>query len=356
MRTPRAPGYCLHKPTGQAYVTLPTKPKSTVVYLGRHGTEDSRVRYQAVVAGWLGGGSIPSEEPPRGATLADLVQGHVAHAEVYYRKRGVETTHVANVRTALDPLRLDEPAAGFDARRLKAHRDALIASGLTRGGVNRRVRLIVRAFRWAASEGLIPESAWRSLAVIEPLARDRTPAPDPDPIDPVDPAVVAACLPHMPKPVAAMIRLQLVTGMRPGEVRSMRRRDVDMTGATWIYRPASHKTEHHGRARVVPLGPQARAIVRPWLTVDLDAPLFPTRKGRPYTKDTYRQAVGRACDRAGVAKWHPNQARHTFATAIRERFGLEAAQILLGHARADVTQIYAKRDARKAVKIAAKVG
>ncbi len=31
------------------------------------------------------------------------------------------------------------------------------------------------------------------------------------------------------------------------------------------------------------------------------------------------------------------------ATEVRARFGLEAAQVLLGHTRADVTQTYAER-------------
>jgi integrase len=42
-------------------------------------------------------------------------------------------------------------------------------------------------------------------------------------------------------------------------------------------------------------------------------------------------------------RWHPNQLRHSFATRVRKQHGLEAAQVLLGHARADVTQVYAER-------------
>jgi len=55
-------------------------------------------------------------------------------------------------------------------------------------------------------------------------------------------------------------------------------------------------------------------------------------------------------------RWHPNQLRHTFATSVRRVHGLEAAQALLGHARADVTQIYAERNTDLAVSIAAEVG
>jgi integrase len=60
--------------------------------------------------------------------------------------------------------------------------------------------------------------------------------------------------------------------------------------------------------------------------------------------------------RAGVPHWHPNQLRHTHATEVRRRFGLEAAQVMLGHARADVTQVYAERDLALATKVAAEMG
>ena len=55
-------------------------------------------------------------------------------------------------------------------------------------------------------------------------------------------------------------------------------------------------------------------------------------------------------------RWHPNQLRHTFATKVRKEHGLEAAQVLLGHAKADVTQIYAEKNEALAVAVAAKMG
>ena len=54
--------------------------------------------------------------------------------------------------------------------------------------------------------------------------------------------------------------------------------------------------------------------------------------------------------------WHPHQLRHNFATDVRKVHGLEATQILLGHAKADVTQIYAERDLARAMEIARKIG
>lgn len=75
-----------------------------------------------------------------------------------------------------------------------------------------------------------------------------------------------------------------------------------------------------------------------------------------YTPHTYAHAVRVAAGKAGAPHWHPNQLRHTFGTEVRKVHGLEAAQVLLGHARADVTQVYAERDTALAAKVAAEIG
>ncbi len=68
-----------------------------------------------------------------------------------------------------------------------------------------------------------------------------------------------------------------------------------------------------------------------------------------------RQAFVRASRQASAPEWMPLQLRHTAATVVRSRFGLEAAQVVLGHARADVTQVYAERDLTKAHAVMAEI-
>ena len=204
-------------------------------------------------------------------------------------------------------------------------------------------------------------------------------------------AVVRATLPHLSAQVAAMVQLQLLTGARPGEIASLRPRDVDRSDpAAWIYRPGSHKTEHHGRERVILLGPRGQRVLSPWLDRDPELYCFrpaeavaarnarsranrrnpiepwgrkhgpkpdPERApGEKYGKDSYRWAVHKACVKAGVTVWTPNMLRHPRATQIRKKFGVEAAQIILGHSKADTTEIYAERDLAKARKIMAAIG
>ena len=116
-----------------------------------------------------------------------------------------------------------------------------------------------------------------------------------------------------------------------------------------------------------------------------------TRKPRfEFDSKTYGRAIRDACDRAFPApaplgcqpgesnaarlrrlteaeiaqlkswqkdhRWSPNQLRHTRATEIRSKHGLEAAQVILGHAKADVTQTYAERDKQRAREIMAEDG
>ena len=76
----------------------------------------------------------------------------------------------------------------------------------------------------------------------------------------------------------------------------------------------------------------------------------------------YAGILALSCSRVGISemghilRWTPNQLRHNRATEIRNRYGLEAAQTILGHSHADVTQIYAERDFELARQIMRDVG
>ncbi len=54
--------------------------------------------------------------------------------------------------------------------------------------------------------------------------------------------------------------------------------------------------------------------------------------------------------------WHPHQLRHNAATNLRKEFGVELARIILGHATAFTTEIYAEADRQQAIEVIAKVG
>jgi integrase len=291
----------------------------------------------------------------------ELILAYWRHVEQHYRRPdGTPTSEQNEYRLVLRAVKAaygHTAAADFGPLALKAVRHRMVESGLCRGVVNQRVGRIKRLFNWAASEELVPVAVYQALATVAGLARGRSPARETEPVKPVPEAFVDAVLPFVRSPVAAMIDLQRLTGMRPGEAIVLRACDLDTAGPVWLYRPARHKTGYRGRCRVIALGPRAQAVIKPFLVPDLGAYVFaPARGTAHYTNVTYAKAVGRACRKAGVPHWHPNQLRHNFATLARRQFGLEAAQVTLGHSRADVTQVYAERDLTLALKVAAEVG
>jgi integrase len=81
-------------------------------------------------------------------------------------------------------------------------------------------------------------------------------------------------LPFVSSPVAALVQLQRLTGMRPYEVVQMRACDIDMRGDVWIYEPQNHKNQWRGHRRLVALGPKAQTIIKRFLKLDLSAYLF----------------------------------------------------------------------------------
>ncbi|MCY2952754.1 MAG: hypothetical protein NTU53_12395, partial [Planctomycetota bacterium] len=66
----------------------------------------------------------------------------------------------------------------------------------------------------------------------------KTEARKSEPVKPVAEGHIEATLAHVSPQVKSMIELQLITGMRPGEVCAMRTCDIDSTGPLWTYRPS----------------------------------------------------------------------------------------------------------------------
>lgn len=235
--------------------------------------------------------------------------------------------------TRLRALYGHTPAMEFGPKDFKLVRGALIREGLSRKYIGDSMGRIRRMFRWAVSEELVLPSVYQSLQAVAGLREGRTQARETNPVLPVSDEVVTATLPHLPTVVADMVRLQRSTGCRPGEVCIIRPCDVDTTSAVWAYRPESHKTQHHGRDRVIFIGPKGQEILRPYLVRPEDAYCFspadserrrrqtaheqrttplgwgnrpgthrvgaPKRTaGQRYSKNSYRRAIHRACDAA----------------------------------------------------------
>src|SRR5262249_12075868 len=143
-------------------------------------------------------------------------------SETYYRGRdGEPTQELSNVKDALHPVRQlygEIPAHQFGPLALRAVRDHMVASGLARTTVNARINRIRRCFRWGVSVQKIPGTLIHELETVEPLMSGRSNARETAPIEPVPVEIVEATLPYLNRVVSAMVRIQLLTGCRAGEV------------------------------------------------------------------------------------------------------------------------------------------
>jgi len=176
------PSYRLHKPSGQAVVRLNGKDH----YLGKHGTEESRERYAALLADFLTLGEAASkgEQKQRAPTVDEVVAAYWTHIEREgrYMKDGRETSERGWIRDSLRPLCEgfgSVEAQEFGPRKLHALRALIIEKAkkrgrsLSRNTVNGRIRRVVRVFRWAASMELVPGSVWQIGAAKQATTRGR---------------------------------------------------------------------------------------------------------------------------------------------------------------------------------------
>jgi integrase len=339
------PAYRLHKQSGQTVVTLPDGlGNRRDVLLGRHGTAESRKEYVRVLAEWEAKGRVlPPPVAASDLTINELVLAYWKHARVYYGwirnpKRG-DRACLRDAPRVLRKLYGHTLAGEFGPLALKACRTRMIHKGWARTYINSQIDRIRRMFRWAAEDEWLPGSVHDNLAKVTSLRKGKCEAREAEKVRPVSDDVVDAILPYLHPVLRAMVELQRLTGMRPGEVCRMRGIDLEASAPVWVYRPGSdlgpegdHKTAHHGHERAILLGPRAQIVLKPWLKTDLTAYLFSPKeaealrnaarrqnrkspmtpsqaarkpKQKPkraraerYLVSAYRLAIYRACDRA----------------------------------------------------------
>lgn len=336
----------------------------------------------------------------------DAIPTSVSVAKVCAAFLAFAETRFANARNTLDTITLvmddlkthagAKPAASFGPKALRNLRQVWIDRRLSRGVVNRYVSTVRRAFKFAVAEELLPATAWHRLTAVEGLRAGESKARELAPVRALTDHEIDAIEPHVSPTVWRMVQLQRFTGCRPGELLSLRTTDIDRTGAIWTARLDAHKTAHTGRHRIICFGPRAQAVLMELFAYrPIGAPLFDphdalrdryadadchrrknqkpkpcktTRKVREtYSVKAYHHAVVRGCAAATEAarkldpnapaiRWTPHQLRHTAATRARAQFGLEAAQALLGHSNARITEVYAEVDKARAIEVVKAIG
>jgi hypothetical protein len=152
------PAYGLHRASGQAVVRIDGRDK----YLGPHGSPESKAKYHELARKAMADRTKADVERSIllhvDITVAELASRYLLHVETYYTKNGKATSQLTIIRLTIGVL-LDRhaylEAREFGPLSLIACQEALVSEGLSRGEVNRRVRIIRQVFQWGFSQQLV---------------------------------------------------------------------------------------------------------------------------------------------------------------------------------------------------------
>jgi integrase len=291
------------------------------------------------------------------------------------------------------------------------------SKSLGRKTVKAFIAAVLRAIRWAIGNDLVRSAETRieDLANTDVMAGIK--AKPPKKRHPADSMDVERTLQELTPTLQTAVLILRLTGMRTMEMLTMRPIDIRRGGVfqlangqririkeeseaarkrgeigpddvVWWYVPESHKTAHHGISRVIPIMPVVQKLLAMLPGRDSDAPYISPKestaefrdrqrinristgrkpqfmrekKKRPkkaptdqYQASQFRQAILRACKRAGVDPWTPHQLRHAASTAAVDATGdIRAVQQLLGHDSPRTTEGYTATTMAGAVRAAA---
>lgn len=397
------PAYRKHK-NGQAYIRCKRINGGKNLYLGPYGSPESIDKYHEVLRQLAASEKSAAMQSilvgkQSGGLLGEVIERYMVHARRRYSNADGPTKEAAEMETALEPVAAlfgGLPGRDFTARHLVAVQDYLVELGtLCRQTINHRVSRIRRMFRWASKLGEVPEDLYWKLKSVDSVPFGV--GFEADDVEPVDWKVVSETLPWLTPTVAAMVRIQLLCGMRPQDVCRMRPMDIDRSDAEcWIYQPPKHKLSHLKKKRFIAIPPFAQEAIAAFLDRAEDTHLFSPResyrqyrdqvaienrtkrktkiypaelrararrqaaahqstekaKRTAFDTDSYRRAITSGLTRAAKAgvqipHWHPHQLRHTMSTSVSQLLGEQEAQRWLGHERLETTGIYTQRQVKE---------
>jgi hypothetical protein len=175
----RLPRLTHHKASGQGIVRLDVKD----VHCGRFGTVEFKARCLRDIGDWeaasLRRASDAAKDPSvdtSNLTINEVILSYRGFADSYCLMNGRRTSEPGNIRLAIRPLcELNGHilAREFGPSNLKTVCQAMVEAGHCRNEINRRVRLIVRAFKWAVAEAMVSPSVHHGLKAVEGMKKGR---------------------------------------------------------------------------------------------------------------------------------------------------------------------------------------
>lgn len=223
---------------------------------------------------------------------------------------------------------------------LRRYLGKLVQEGYQRSSMARKLAALRTFFRYLTKEGLLQSNPFKLLST--PKAARRLPKF-------LDPQVLEALLaePDIATPLGlrdrAMLELLYSSGMRVGEIASLRVDQIDwIEGEIVILGKGSKERVVLLDARACEWGQRYAREARPLLARPETQTLFVNRDGDTLNPRSIQRMLRKYAQSLGIDHAiTPHTLRHTFATHLLEGGAdLRVVQELLGHASLSTTQIY----------------
>ena len=240
----------------------------------------------------------------------------------------------------------DEESSDFGPLKFQQLRDELNEKRPSRSYLNELCTMLIRIMRHGVSMELYPPERLAALQAVKPLRPDQCRPDRPKQKVTLEQALSAVKV--LPEPLNDMVMLQVLTGSRPSELFSLNANEIEQRGDVWLIVKQRHKTQHHGKRRVLVAVGEAKQILRR----RIDSLPFVNARGKVWTKDGYRRALHRGLRNNGLEVFNPYQLRHLSAQTVRDNGNAEDVSALLGHSSLSLVNTYSDASVERAIEAA----
>jgi integrase len=269
---------------------------------------------------------IAEEEERQAAAAAQLTVERLV--DLYLRRRVANRLRTAleigrRLKRALSPI-LMRYANDVRRRDIRELLDAAADQGIEREAEKRR-QTIGAMFRWALSQDMVETDPTAGLKPYDPgTPRDRVLE-----VEEIETLWKWLDSGALPPDRAVVLKLQLLTGARCGEISGLRAEEIDRNEWIWTLPATRSKNK---RPRATPLVGVARQIIEMQLSTTRAGPLFTAETGSVLTLGHVGHSLWARSDKLPIAKFNTHDLRRTVATMLVEMgVELDLVAAMVGH-------------------------
>jgi integrase len=289
--------------------------------------EQARVRANELTSAARGGRDLIGEEgEARDAAASRITVGWLI--DLYLRRRVVGRLRTAKsiasrLRRTLAPI-LTRYAADICRRDIREILDNIVDQGKGREAEKRR-QVCTAMFRWALSQDIVATDPTAGLEAYDRgTPRDRVLT-----VQEIETLWRWLESDALSLEAADILKLELLTGARCGEISGLRAEEIDRQKWIWTLPPSRSK---NGRQRVTPILGVAREILEQRLSGVEEGPLFLLDKGVVVTSAHIGHYLLTRGSLLPIAKFTSHDLRRTFATMLAEMgVALDLVAATVGH-------------------------